>query len=196
MSHVTPTIPHPQHLTPHTSFGARSGFQALLAVAEQELDMIRKGEAVMEEELMEEKLKSRLFVPDLLSHIPFETRSLNPYPEGFFKTVIQKEYARASQKQIRKDLSDLASTPALRSKSSAKKSERLLKRSATPTDRVRCSDPVDISASCCRECGLGGGVLLVTHQSTLHFCHSVNVFLAEMLQAELLRPFTSYMLRS
>jgi hypothetical protein len=160
-----------------------------LAVAEQELDMIRKGEAVMEEELMEEKLKSRLFVPDLLSHIPFETRSLNPYPEGFFKTVIQKEYARASQKQIRKDLSDLASTPALRSKSSAKK------RSATPTDRVRCSDPVDSSASCCRECGLGGGVLLVTHQSTLHFCHSVNVFLAGMLQAELRRPFTSYMLR-
>ncbi len=80
----------------------------VLAVAEQELDMIRKGEAVMEEELMEEKLKSRLFVPDLLSHIPFETRSLNPYPEGFFKTVIQKEYARASQKQIRKDLSDMA----------------------------------------------------------------------------------------
>jgi hypothetical protein len=103
MSHVTPTIPHPQHLTPHTSFGARSGFQALLAVAEQKLDMIRKGEAVMEEEL-----KSRLFVPDLLSHIPFETRSLKPYPKGFFKTVIQKEYARASQKQIRKDLSDMA----------------------------------------------------------------------------------------
>ena len=37
-----------------------------------------------------------------------EVRSLKPYPKGFFKTVIQKEYARASQKQIRKDLSDMA----------------------------------------------------------------------------------------
>ena len=131
---------------------------------------------------------------------------------GFFANVFQTQFARASEKEIRGDLSALVddgpkplklrkiqnetSTPALRSKSSAKKSPRLLTRSATPTDRVRCSDPVDSSASYCWECGLGGGVLLVTHQSTLHFCHSVNVFLAGMLQAELRRPFTSYMLRS
>ena len=38
--------------------------------------------------------------------------------------------------------------------------------------------------------------LLFYHQSTLHCCHSVNVYLAGMLQAQLLRPFTSYMLRS
>ena len=142
---------------------------------------------------------------------------------GFFANVFQTRFASASEKEIRGDLSALGdelklrkiqnetSTPALRSKSSAKKSPRLLTRSATPTakksprlltrsatptDRVRCSDPVDSSASYCWECGLGGGVLLVTHQSTLHFCHSVNVFLAGMLQAELRRPFTSYMLRS
>jgi hypothetical protein len=112
---------------------------------------------------------------------------------SFSAKVFKIQFASASQEEIRADLSALddneTSTPALRSKSSAKK------RSATPTDRVRCSDPVDSSASCCRECGLGGGVLLVTHQSTLHFCHSVNVFLAGMLQAELRRPFTSYMLR-
>jgi hypothetical protein len=53
-------------------------------------------------------------------------------------------------------------TPVLRSKTAAKSSPCLLTRSATHTDRARCSDPADSSSSYCQECGLGGGVLLVT----------------------------------
>lgn len=171
MSHVTPTIPHPQHLTPHTSFGARSGFQALLDVAEQELDMIRKGEAVMEEELMEEKLKSRLFVPHLLSHIPFKTRSLNPYPAGAFKTVIQKEYARASQKEIREDLSALSSVSTVCTAMS------LRQRTA---DAVSANLPLHNSTSdaLCLECGLPGDVLqVVTREHCI--AQEVETFLSE-----------------
>ena len=212
MSHVTRhthntshTTPHTQHLTHNTCFSLRA-VSSLLEMGREEPVEVKELEMGREEPVEVKELEMGLGVRNFLANfLDFpkawggEDKQGKGILGSFSSKVFNIQFASASQEEIRADLSALddneTSTPALRSKSSAKKSERLLKRSATPTDRVHCSDPVDSSASCCRECGLGGGVLLVTHQSTLHFCHSVNVFLAGMLQAELRRPFTSYMLR-
>jgi hypothetical protein len=85
-------------------------------------------------------------------------------------------------------------TPVLSSNTTANCSST---RSAAHTDRARCSDQVDSSSPYCLECGLGGGDLLVSRilATSLICCHRVNTFLAEMLQAKLLRPLTSYVLR-
>jgi hypothetical protein len=138
---------------------------------------------------------------DLASVLSPRTRSSRSLLSGSSNAASQKSVANVKHRRqddgpnplkLRR-IQNGTKTPVLRSNATANSS---LTRSATHTDLARCSDQVDCSSSYCLECGLGGGDLLVSRflATSLLCCHRVNIFLAGMLQAKLLRPLTCYVL--
>ncbi len=115
---------------------------------------------------------------DLASVLSPRTRSSRSILSGSSNAAFRKSAAnvrprrhddRPNPSKLRR-IQNETNTPVLRSETAANISPCLPTRPATLTDRTRGSDQADCSSSYCFECGLGGGVLLVTVIFSQHRC--------------------------